>query len=227
MSTKFESENRAFSFVFCALVSLSCLPVMGWHYWQTLDGLALLAIVGLLLCDSVLWFASHWATSASTGSLRACSLVVKFALAAVMLLNAAACVAILRSDRQATSAAEQSTAARVAEINARAAAARDLAATPGGRAAARELVRMPAAEQARVEVATLPSILPPWYAAYGVYSLPPIVALIGFMVLAICASIVKRSEQLAQLVPVERMPAQQQALVESPVWRSESPARPH
>jgi hypothetical protein len=62
----------------------------------------------------------------------------------------------------------------------------------------------------------------------GVYALPPLVALVGFMVLAVCASIVKRAEQVAQLVPVDRLPAQPQALVESPaVWRSETPARPH
>jgi glucose dehydrogenase len=146
MSTNFASENRAFSFVFCALVSLSCLPVMALHYWQNLEGVGLLAIVGLLLADSVLWFASHWSTSASTGSLRACSLVVKFVLARVMIANAAACVAILRSDRQTATATAQASAARVAEIAARAAAARDLAATLGGDKPRERLRRSPQAK---------------------------------------------------------------------------------
>jgi hypothetical protein len=42
----FKTEYRAFGYVFAALVTLCTLPVTAWHYWQTLEGFALLGIGG-------------------------------------------------------------------------------------------------------------------------------------------------------------------------------------
>jgi hypothetical protein len=57
---RFSSENRLFSYAFAALVTLSSLPVLAWHYWQSLDGVAVLALTGLALADLVLWQSTHW-----------------------------------------------------------------------------------------------------------------------------------------------------------------------
>lgn len=223
MSKNFEIQARAFSFLFCALVSLASLPLLGWHYWQTLSGFAVLALAGLLGVDLVLWFASYWSTSASTAALKVCALVVKIVLAAVMLLNAGAVLYLLRSDQHAASAAAQVSASTVAEIAARAAAARELASTPGGRQAAREFARMPAP----APPSSSTSLLPRWYTDFGVYTVPPLAALLGFCVLTICASIVRRDEQWSTVArPVDRQPAQSVAL-EPVTWTAEPSARPH
>ena len=47
--TSFDSETKAFSYLFAALVTLCTLPVLGWHYWTTLEGFAVLAIGGLAM----------------------------------------------------------------------------------------------------------------------------------------------------------------------------------
>jgi hypothetical protein len=227
MIKNFDNQARAFSFLFCALVSLASLPLLGWHYWQTLHGFAVLALFGLLGVDLVLWFASYWSTSASTASLKVAALAVKIALAGIMLLNAGAVLYIMRSDQQVATATAQASASTVAEIAARAAAARELAATPGGRQAAREIARMPAtAPPAPVEPAA--SILPRWYLDFGVYTVPPIAALLGFCVLTICASIVRQSEGQAALSDQAGLPVQSSALdqLTRAPW-IEPTARPH
>lgn len=226
MSKNFESQARAFSFLFCALVSLASLPLLGWHYWQTLNGFAVLALAGLLGVDLVLWFASYWSTSASTAALKVSALVVKISLAAIMLLNAGAVLYLLRSDQQTANAAAQASASTVAEIAARAAAARELASTPGGRQAAREFARMPTPAGPALPSSSV-VLLPRWYTDFGVYTVPPLTALLGFCVLTICASIVKRDEQWsAGTRPVDRQPAQSTAL-EPVTWSAEPTARPH
>lgn len=227
MSKNFENQARAFSFLFCALVSLASLPLLGWHYWQTLQGLAVLALFGLLGVDLVLWFASYWSTSASTAALKVSALVVKIALAGIMLLNAGAVLYIMRADQQAATATAQASASTVAEIAARAAAARELAATPGGRQAAREIARMPASAPPAPPSPSA-SILPRWYLDFGVYTVPPIAALLGFCVLTICASIVRQTEGEAALDNRAVRPAQSAALDQvSQVPWIESTARPH
>ena len=231
MSKNFEIQARAFSFLFCALVSLASLPLLGWHYWQTLSGLAVLALAGLLGVDLVLWFASYWSTSASTAALKVCALVVKIVLAGVMLLNAGAVLYMLRSDQQAASAAAQVSASTVAEIAARAAAARDLASTPGGRQAAREFARMPAPVAPAPPLASA-VLLPRWYTDFGVYTVPPMAALVGFCILTICASIVRREEQdwSAADLPADRqaMRSAPSVALEPVTWTAAEPtSRPH
>lgn len=206
----FESEHRAFVFIFAGLVSLATLPVIGWHFVQTLTGLALVAIAGLAICDIVLWFASHWSVRVRSGSLRTVALVVKFGLAAVMLINAGIVIVVMRSDQQTTSLIHQQTEARRAEIEARAAAAAQLAKVQGGRAAAREAMRI-SDTQSVESIATsqrsqVESLIPRWYLDVGIYVTPPICALIGFMALTVCAAIVRRREAEAELQP-ETAPA--------------------
>lgn len=226
MSKNFESQARAFSFLFCALVSLASLPLLGWHYWQTLNGFAVLALAGLLGVDLVLWFASYWSTSASTAALKVSALVVKISLAAIMLLNAGAVLYLLRSDQQTANVAAQVSASKVAEIAARAAAARELASTPGGRQAAREFARMPAPAGPALPSSSV-GLLPRWYTDFGVYTVPPLAALLGFCVLTICASVVRRDEQWSAVArPIDRQPAQSVAL-EPVTWTAEPSAHPH
>lgn len=169
---------RVFAYVFCALVSLSTLPILGWHYWQTLRGVALLSIIGLALADCVLWFASHFSVTAG-GALRSIALVVKFTMAAVMLTTAGGVVYVTREDERATVAQTLAASASVAEIEARSRAAKELAALAGGRAAAREIART-SPRVAPVE----PGGVPGWV-RLAVYLVPSLCALFGALALSL------------------------------------------
>jgi hypothetical protein len=85
----FKTEYRAFGYVFAALVSLCTLPVTAWHYWQTLEGFALLGIGGLPLPIACYGSLLTGPERFVPGCLKAVTLGVKFALAGVMVCIAA------------------------------------------------------------------------------------------------------------------------------------------
>lgn len=174
-------QLRIFNYLFCGLISLSCLPVLGWHYWHTLSGAALLSILGLALADCVLWFASHFTVSAP-GPLKGVSFVVKFVMAGVMLVSAGWVVFMAREDSKGAESAARESAARIAEIEARARAAKELIGLQGGRAAAREMVRMES--PALSPGPSAPASAPSW-AGWGIYIAPSLVALFGALALSL------------------------------------------
>ncbi len=194
----FKSEYRAFGYVFAALVTLCTLPVTAWHYWQTLEGFALLGIGGLALADCVLWFASHWAGKVRSGVLKAVTLGVKFALAGVMVCIAALCIILMRADREVENIARLAREDRTAEIEARAKAAADLTAA-GNKAAARDILKTAGAESvssiADRSRQGLEARVPAWLSTWGIYILPPLCALLGALVLSIAATIAGSREE--------------------------------
>lgn len=196
--TSFESETKAFSYLFAALVTLCTLPVLGYHYWTTLEGFAVLAIGGLAMADCVLWFSSHWSVKTQSGIMRAVSLTVKFSIACIMVFIAALAIMLMRSDRQLTTINKLDSDNHIAEIQARAAAAKDLALTPGGRRAATEIAKVnitsSAASLAEKNRSTIEARFPGWLLDYGLYVLPPLAAILGALVLSIAAMIVKARE---------------------------------
>lgn len=204
MSNKisFESEHRAFAYIFAGAVTLATFPVVGWHYATTLSGLALAAIAGLAINDIVLWFAAHWSVKVKSGALRTVALCVKFVLALVMVINAGIVIYLMRGDHQTDALIRQQTDSRKVEIAARADAAVRLASVEGGRSAAREMVKMSSGPDAQAIAsntrAQLESIIPAWYLDVGIYTTPPISAIFGFMALTVCASIIKRREEEAE-----------------------------
>ena len=206
--TSFDSETKAFSYLFAALVTLCTLPVLAWHYWTTLDGFAVLAIGGLAMADCVLWFSSHWSVKTQSGIMRAVSLTVKFSIACVMVFIAALAIMLMRTDHQLTAINKLDSDNHIAEIQARAAAASTLAATPGGRQAAREIAKVnitsSAANLAEKSRATIESRFPGWLLDYGLYVLPPLAAILGALVLSIAAMIVKAREMENQIAIFER-----------------------
>jgi hypothetical protein len=205
----FKSEYRAFGYVFAALVTLCTLPVTAWHYWQTLEGFALLGIGGLALADCVLWFASHWAGKVRSGVLKAVTLGVKFALAGVMVGVAALCIILMRADRDFQSIAKLARENRTAEIEARAKAAADLTAA-GNRAAARDILKTAGAESvssiADRSRQGLEARVPAWLSTWGIYILPPLCALLGALVLSIAATIAGSREEGPSRDPLPHWP---------------------
>lgn len=203
--TAFSSEHSALAYAFAAVVSLASLPLLGWHYWQLLSGLGVLAIGGLLLTDLVLWFSTHWSVTAHSGAMRATAIGVKLTLSLIMVCNAAVVVIGLQSGQSVASAARLQSELRAAEIAARAAAAKDLAATTGGRSAAREAMKLtdngPSVEALTTgERSRLDGLVPAWWREVGVFVLPPISGILGFALLTVVASVVRRRETLAELM---------------------------
>lgn len=195
---KFSTEVRAFGYLFAFLITLCTLPITAFHYWRNLEGFALLGIGGLALADCVLWFASHWATKAHSGMMKAVSLGVKFALAAVMICVAAVCLILMRSEREVQDLTRLEQEGKIREIEARTRAAKELAGTTGGKAAAREIAKTEAGEAvssiAREGRESLESRVPAWLVTWGIYTLPPLCALAGALILSIAAMIAATRE---------------------------------
>ncbi len=194
---RFSSENRLFSYAFAALVTLSSLPVLAWHYWQSLDGVAVLALTGLALADLVLWQSTHWSVRAHVPAIKATALIAKIALSLVMLINAGV-VVILIKDARSVEDREQ---ARLVDLRERISGAERLAAA-GARSAAREIAK--STTEAGESSGSTSSRVPTWYREIGVYCLPPVAALIVFFALSIVAALAGRREDLGELVFDER-----------------------
>lgn len=206
----FESEHKAFAYLFTGLITLCAFPVLAWHYVTTLEGFAVLAIGGLLCTDAVMWFAAHWSVKTRSGAMRAVSLVVKFLIAGVAVTVAGVVILIMRGDHQTDRLIKQQTEARKVEIETRAAAAAQLAKVQGGRSAAREAMRFEAGKDAGALAAEsradLEAKIPAWFLDIGVYTIPPLVAILGALALTITATIIKRREAEEELQP-ETAPA--------------------
>lgn len=205
----FKTEVKIFSYLFCALITLCCLPVLAYHYYTTLDGFALLAIGGLLLTDCVMWFASHWSTRTGSAVMRAVSLAVKFAIAAIMVSVAAIAIMLMRADRQTAELSKLTAQNRNSEIASRAEAVKSLAGLTGTREAMRELAKVSATESvtqtATNQRAALEAKIPAWLLDQGLYTLPPLSAIAGALLLSICALILNSQDESAQDTETDRI----------------------
>lgn len=178
-----KTQSYAFSLLFSALITLSCFPVLAWHYWQTLAGFGLVAIGGLLMSDCVLWFAACWSVRAESALVRVVALATKFTIAAVAIGVASVVIYAMQTDSRQAQESQQATAGRVAEIQARGLAARELASVD--RVAAREMVRA-GAPVSPVSVSA-PSPVPEWSRSVWLVAVLPLVSLIGALALSVAA----------------------------------------
>ncbi len=194
-----KTQSYAFSLLFSALITLSCFPVLAWHYWQTLIGFGVVAIGGLLMSDCVLWFAAHWSVRAESALVRVVALATKFTIAGCAIGVASVVIYAMQLDTRTASDAQQATAGRVAEIAARGLAARELASVD--RVAAREMVRAGAPVS---PVSVTPSPVPEWSRSVWLVALLPLVSLLGALALSIAAGMAGDSvtESFRQSAPV-------------------------
>jgi hypothetical protein len=178
-----KTQSYAFSLLFSALITLSCFPVLAWHYWQTLAGFGVVAIGGLLMSDCVLWFSAHWSVRAESALVRVVALATKFTIAGCAIGVASLVIFAMQTDTRTANDAQQVTAGKVAEIQARGLAAQQLASVD--RVAAREMVRAGAPVVAAVSVT--PSPVPEWSRSVWLVALLPLVSLLGALALSIAA----------------------------------------
>jgi hypothetical protein len=192
MSSKFKSQSFAFSLIFSALITASCFPVLAFHYWTSLAGFAVVAIGGLLMSDCVLWFSAYWSVRADASLVRVVALVTKFSIAGCAICVASLVIFAMQTDSRQTRESEQATAGRVAEIQARAAAAKDLAGVD--RAAARAI-----AGQGTPSLSVTPSSpVPDWSRSVWLIALLPGVSLVGALALSIAAGLAGQVEPLTE-----------------------------
>jgi hypothetical protein len=198
-SAKFETEHKVFAYLFAGGVTAMSLPLITYHATLAIGLLACVVFLGLALSDIVLWFAAHWSVKVKNIAMRVVCLIVKFSLGGVMLFNSGIVLFILKGDYITERLINQQTEARLAEIGKRTEAAKELAGTKGGRLASREAMKMEGPKSAE-EIAQgnrdkLEKHVPGWYLDVGIFVSPALAALIGFIVMAITAMVIKRREE--------------------------------
>ena len=178
-----KTQSFAFSLLFSAFITLSCFPVLAWHYWVTLAGFGLLSIGGLLMSDCVLWFSAYWSVRAESALVRVVALVTKFVIAAVAIGVAAVVVYAMSARTDAIAAQAERSAANVAEVRARGEAVASVAKLD--RMAAREFAKQTAspAPATAIDAAAVPE----WARSVWLVALLPLVSLLGALALSVAA----------------------------------------
>jgi hypothetical protein len=49
-------ELKTANGLLCLLLTVGCLPVLIWHQWQSVEGLARVSLLGFAIADLALWF---------------------------------------------------------------------------------------------------------------------------------------------------------------------------
>lgn len=94
-------HTSIFSMGAVLLLCLAATVPMAAHYWEMLFGVALIAIVGILYVDWVVWHAEWWAANENDDKrVKYTAIAVAFLLAVMMISNAAAVIAMKYEKRQ-------------------------------------------------------------------------------------------------------------------------------
>jgi hypothetical protein len=181
-----KAQSFAFSLLFSALITLSCFPVLAWHYWVTLAGFGVLSIGGLLMSDCVLWFSAYWSVRAESALVRVVALVTKFVIAAVAIGVAAVVVYAMSARTDAIAAQVERTAANVAEVRARGEAVASVARLD--RMAAREFAKQTSQTSSPAPATAIDAAaVPEWARSVWLVALLPLVSLLGALALSVAA----------------------------------------
>lgn len=190
-----KAQSFAFSFLFSGFITLSCFPVLAWHYWVTLAGFGVLSIGGLLMSDCVLWFSAYWSVRAESALVRVVALVTKFVIATVAIGVAAVVVFAMSARSDATRAQAERSAANVAEVRARGEAVANVAKLD--RMAAREFAKQTASSSPAPATA-IDAAVPEWARSVWLVALLPLVSLLGALALSIAAGMSSESSAIRE-----------------------------
>ena len=192
-----KTQSFAFSLLFSALITLSCFPVLAWHYWVTLAGFGLLSIGGLLMSDCVLWFSAYWSVRAESALVRVVALVTKFVIAAVAIGVAAVVVYAMSARTDAIAAQVERTAANVAEVRARGEAVASVAKLD--KLAAREFAKQTASPASPAPATAIDAAIPEWARSVWLVALLPLVSLLGALALSVAAGMSSDSSDVTDM----------------------------
>lgn len=219
MSTQGSSgTHTVFSFLIAVLVTLTAFPILGWHYYENLEGFALIGIAGLLLSDSVMLFCAYWQLKSNNTAERITALVCKFLIATVVILIAVLVIADSAAKKIAEKQQRAHAESQLVQREQKNKLATDILRidkSPEGRKLAREAINQ--------KEETLPSIsaaftVPTWLSGLGSFLIPPIVSILCALVLSIVHQVaisVKKSELTETLMAGEKLTETAENLTEN------------
>jgi len=103
------------------LITLATTLIVGAHYWQMLNGIFLISLVGLTLPDWAAWWATYWHARATKkgeedSRVSVTCLIVSGVMSVVMILNAGAVLATWWDDKRAVEAQSRSDKASTEQL---------------------------------------------------------------------------------------------------------------
>ena len=184
-------ELKTANGLLCLLLTLGCLPVLIWHQWQSVEGLARVSLLGFAIADLALWYSGRWAANAPSTLIRAVALVGKALMAVLMILAAATVIATHYSDQRIQQQEDRAARLERERLGFIAAQARELSAS-SGRSVAKEFVEATGAASlpssapeapAAASVQAWRQYLPDWWETFGVVSVLPLAGLLVMVTL--------------------------------------------
>ena len=190
--SKIQNQLRTVNGLLCLLLTVGILPVLIWHSWGVVSGVARVSLLGYGIADLALWTCAIFAVTAPSGLIRAVALGCKAGLAALLLLCAASVITIHAGDQRREVAADRAAAAEARRLATIKEHAKDLEAT-AGRSVARTFI-----QTAGAATTSLPSApgdspdawleaLPAWWPGIGIIATP---TLAGLAVIVLLTAVV-------------------------------------
>lgn len=207
-------ELKAANGLLCLLLTLGCLPVLIWHQWQSVEGLARVSLLGFAIADLALWYSGRWAANAPTTLVRAVALAGKAFMAVLMILAAATVIATHYSDQRQTALEDRAARLERERLGFIAAQARELSAS-SGRSVAKEFVEATGAaslpssapEAPAASVQAWRQYLPDWWDTFGIVAVLPLAGLFVLVVLNAVIGLAGPSAETAGYSEHEHYPA--------------------
>jgi len=200
-----------FSFLIAVLVTLTAFPVLGWHYYENLEGFALVGIAGLTLSDSVMLFCAYWQIKSASNAERITALICKFLIAITVVIIAVLVIA----DSAAKKIAEknqrinqENQLAQQAQKNQLATDILKIDKSTEGRKLAREAINQNSKQSTVDNSVSAAFTVPTWLSGLGSFLIPPIISIICALVLSIVHQLsvsVKTSELTETFTTVEKL----------------------
>lgn len=184
-------ELKTANGLLCLLLTLGCLPVLIWHQWNSVAGLARVSLLGFAIADLALWYSGRWAANAPTTLVRAVALVGKALMAVLMIVSAATVIATHYSDQRIQQQEDRAARLERERLGFIAAQARELSAS-SGRSVAKEFVEATGAASlpssapeapATASVQAWRQYLPDWWDTFGVVAVLPLAGLLVLVTL--------------------------------------------
>jgi hypothetical protein len=208
-------ELKTANGLLCLLLTLGCLPVLIWHQWQSVEGLARVSLLGFAIADLALWYSGRWAANAPTTLVRAVALAGKAFMAVLMVLAAATVLATHYSDQRQTALEDRAARLERERLGFIAAQARELSAS-SGRSVAKEFVEattgaapLPssAPEAPAASVQAWRQYLPDWWDTFGIVAVLPLAGLFVLVTLNAVIGLAGPSAETAGYSEQEHYPA--------------------
>lgn len=177
-----ESSYETFLYIVCALLILAELPVIAWHYYTNLSGLAVVSVVGLLATGVTLVWATRMLVKRSSKLMLAVSGTVKLLLGSTMILNAGIVIFLMVGESQTERLSKVDQENRNSEIERRAKLS-DQMRKNKNRKGADDVLKMDKPKSSSDVVgekrARLEKYVAPGYLDYGIYVFPLLLAFLG------------------------------------------------